>query len=234
VFKPNAHARIYASYGTSFDPSAEALSLSTKNANLAPVTAKSYELGAKYDFLGGKLLATAAIFRTQINNAQITDPDHPTQIQLAGNQRVDGAEVGLTGRVTAHWELTAGYTFLNGKTLYSTTPGATGSQLANTARNSANLWTEYEFSHGIELGVGGNYLDKRYGDYEQQATLPAYVIVNAMAAWTVNPQLLLRANVNNVFNKLAWINSYYTSAEENHVLPAPGRTALFTAVVKLK
>ncbi|WP_420384459.1 TonB-dependent receptor [Novosphingobium sp.] len=234
VFKPSAHARIYASYGTSFDPSAEALSLSTRNVNLAPVTAKSYEFGAKFDWLDGKLLTTAAIFRTQINNAQITDPDHPTQIQLAGNQRVDGAEVGLTGRITAKWEITAGYTFLNGKTLYSTTPGATGSQLANTARNSANLWTEYEFDHGIELGVGGNYLDKRYGDYAEQATLPAYVIVNAMAAWTVNEHLLLRANVNNVFNKLAWVNSYYTSAEENHVIPAPGRTALFTAVVKFR
>ena len=28
------------------------------------------------------------------------------------------------------------------------------------------------------------------------------------------------------FNKLAWQSSYYSSPAENHVVPAPGRTAL--------
>jgi outer membrane receptor protein involved in Fe transport len=42
----------------------------------------------------------------------------------------------------------------------------------------------------------------------------------------------LQVNVNNVFNKLAWASSYYSNPEENHVVPAPGRTALFTASVK--
>ena len=232
VFKPGEHQRFYASFGTSFDPSAEALSFSSKTANLAPVTAKSYEIGAKFDWLGGKLLTTAALFRTQINNAQVTDPDHPTQIVLAGNERVDGVELGVTGRLTAKWEITAGYSFLNGKTLQSSNPLAVGKQLANTARHAVNLWTEYEFTDAIELGVGGNYLGKRYADFTQAAQMPAYVIVNAMAAWTVNKRLTLRANVNNVFNKLAWVNSYYSNAEENHVIPAAGRTALFTAAVK--
>ena len=232
VFKPTDHARFYASYGTSFDPSAEALSLSSKTANLEPVIAKSYEVGAKFDWLGGKLVGTAALFRTQIDNAQVTDPDHPTQIVLAGNQRVDGLELGLTGRLTKKWEITAGYTHLNGKTLASSNAANVGKQLANVARDAVNIWTEYEFSEQFELGIGGNYLGRRYADFAQSAALPSYVTVDAMAAWTVNRHLTLRVNVTNLFDKLAWVNSYYASANENHVIPSPGRTALFTAGVK--
>jgi catecholate siderophore receptor len=232
VFKPTDHQRYYFSYGTSFDPSAEALSLNVRTANLAPVIAKSFEFGAKLDWLNGKLSTTAALFRTQIDNAQITDPDHPTQIVLAGNERVNGLELGVTGRLTAKWEITAGYTFLDGKTIASSVAANVGKQLANTARNAVNLWTEYEFSDHFELGIGGNYVGKRYADFAQSAVLPSYVLVDAMAAWTIDRQLTLRVNVNNLFDKLAWQNSYYSNAEENHVIPSPGRTALFTASVK--
>ncbi len=232
VLKPTDHQRFYFSYGTSFDPSAEALSLNARTANLAPVIAKSYELGAKLDWLNGRLVTTAALFRTQIDNAQVTDPDHPTQLVLAGNQRVTGLELGIAGHLTAKWEITAGYTYLDGKTIASSASANVGKQLANTARNAVNLWTEYEFSDQFELGVGGNYVGKRYADYAEQATLPSYVIVDAMAAWTINRHLTLRVNVNNLFDKLAWQNSYYANAEENHVIPSPGRTALFTAAIK--
>ena len=232
VFKPNEHMRLYASYGTSFDPSAEALSLNAKTANLGPVKATSYEVGAKVDLLGGRLVSTVAIFRTQIDNAQVTDPDHPTQLVLAGNQRVDGVELGLTGHLTRKWEITAGYTYLDGKTVASTTTATVGKQLANVAHNAFNLWTEYEFSDQFELGVGGNYLGRRYADFAQQAIMPSYVLVDTMAAWNPTKRLTLRVNVNNLFNKLAWQNSYYSTAAENHVIPVPGRTALFTAAIR--
>jgi catecholate siderophore receptor len=232
VFNPTAHARLYLSYGTSFDPSAEALSLSAKTADLGPVKAKSFELGGKADWHDGKIATTAAIFRTEIDNAQVTDPDHPTALVLAGDERVDGVELGVTGHLTAKWEITAGYTYLDGKTLSSSNAATVGKRLANTARNSVNLWTEYEFSEHFELGAGGNYLGKRFSDFAEQAVLPSYVIVDAMGAWSPNNHLTLRVNVNNLFNKLAWQNSYYASGEENHVIPAPGRTALFTAAIK--
>ena len=45
IFKPTPQQSYYVSYGTSFDPSAEALTLTTKTANLGPVKAKSYEVG---------------------------------------------------------------------------------------------------------------------------------------------------------------------------------------------
>jgi|SRR5579859_2730655 len=232
VFKPTQHARLYFSYGTSFDPSAEALSLNAATADLGPVKAKSYEVGAKLDWLGGKLTTTAALFRTQIDNAQTTDPDHPDRLILGGNQRVDGIELGVTGRITDKWEILAGYTYLNSKTIKSTTPEIVHKQLANVAHNAVNLWTEYEFSDHFELGVGGNYLGKRYADFAQEAVLPSYILVDAMASYSLNEHLTFRVNANNIFNKLAWQGAYFADAEENHVIPAPGRTVLFTAAIR--
>jgi catecholate siderophore receptor len=232
IFKPSRNARIYFSYGTSFDPSAEALSLNSASADLGPVKARSFEFGGKLNMLQGRLTATAAVFRTQIDNAQTTDPDHPDRLVLAGDQRVDGVELGLTGRMTEHWEIIAGYTHLNGKTVASNESETVGKYLANVAPDAINLWTEYEITDKFEIGAGGNYLGKRYAGFAEQAILPSYVLVNAMASYSLNNHLNLRVNANNLFNKLAWQGSYYADDEENHVMPAAGRTVLFTAAFR--
>ena len=232
VVKPTQHARVYFSYGTSFDPSAEALSLNAKTADLGPVKAKSYELGAKLDWMGGRLVTTAAVFRTEIDNAQTTDVDHPTRLILGGNQRVDGFELGATGHLTGKWEIVAGYTYLSGKTIASTTPELVGKRLNDVAHNAVNLWTEYEFTDRIEAGIGANYLSKRFADLANTASLPSYVLVDAMASFDPTEHLSLRINANNLFNKRAYQSVYYANAEENHVIPVPGRTVLFTAAVR--
>ena len=232
TLKPTRNGRIYFSYGTSFDPSAEALALSAANADLGPVKAKSFEFGAKWDWMGGKLTTTGAIFRTQIDNAQTTDIDHPTRLILGGNQRVDGFELGINGHLTDRWEIIAGYTYLDGKTIASTTPGIVGKRLNDVAHNAVNLWTEYYVTDTIELGVGGNYLSKRYADLANTAELPSYVLVDAMASYRLNPHIELRVNVNNLTNKLAFQSVYYANSEENHVIPVPGRTALFSAAIR--
>ncbi|MGI4876049.1 MAG: TonB-dependent receptor [Janthinobacterium lividum] len=231
VYKPTDHARIYFSYGTSFDPSAEALSLNAKTANLGPVKARSYEFGTKLDWMNGRLTTTAAVFRTQIDNAQTTDPDHPTSLVLGGNERVDGVELSATGHLTDKWEIIAGYTYLDSKTVASTTADIVDKRLANVAHNAVNLWTEYYLTDRIEIGAGGNYLSKRYADFANTATLPHYILVDAMASYALNRHVSLQVNGSNLFNKLAYQGNYYSDADENHVVPAPGRTVLFTAAV---
>jgi catecholate siderophore receptor len=47
IFKPTPLQTYYVSFGTSFDPSAEALALTAKTANLGPVKGKTYEVGTK-------------------------------------------------------------------------------------------------------------------------------------------------------------------------------------------
>jgi catecholate siderophore receptor len=229
VFKPTPDQTYYFSYGTSFDPSAEALSLTAATSALGPVKATSYEVGAKTALLDGKLLATGALFRTQVDNAQTNDPDDPSITVLAGNQRVDGFELGLSGRITEDWEILAGYTYLDAKTIASGTQADVGKFLMNAARNAVNLWTEYEIDDHWEVGTGGNFLGRRYGDMANTASIPSYFVWNGMVSYKVNDNYSLQMNVTNLLDRTYYDASYYTSASENHIIPGPGRTFTFTA-----
>lgn len=228
VIKPRPTQTWYVSYGTSFDPSAETLALTTRTADLGPVRAKSYEFGTKWRLLDDALLATGAVFRTEIDNAQTNDPENPTITTLNGNERVSGVELGLSGHLTRQLELTAGYTYLDGRTIASGTAAYVGKVLPNTPRHAANLWSEYELTDKLEFGFGGNWLDRRYGDYAETSIIPGYLIVNVMAAWRVNPALALQLNAFNLADRRYYQGAYYTSATENHVLPGAGRTLMLT------
>lgn len=226
--KPTARQSYYLSFGTSFDPSAEALTLTTKTADLGPVKAKSFEAGAKSLWLNGGVLLTAALFRTEVDNAQTNDPDNPTITVLNGNERVDGAELQAIGHLTARWEIFSGYTYLDGRTLASGTAADVGKLMPNTAHNQLNLWSEYELPRGWEIAGGGNWLSYRYADSGQSAYVPGFVVWNAMVSYQASPRVSLQLNAYNLFNKLYYEGLYYTSPAENHAIPGAGRSLALT------
>ena len=228
VFKPTPLQTYYVSFGTSFDPSAEALALTTKTANLGPVKGKTYEVGTKDNLLDGQLLVTGAIFHTVVDNAQTNDPENPSLTVLNGDQRVNGFETSVSGYLTKHLEIFAGYTYLDGKTLSSGNPAYVGQPLQNVAKNALNLWTEYEFTEAWEAGVGGNWLDKRYADFGGTTTVPGYVVWNAMVSYKLSKNFALQLNGINLFNKLYFDAPYYTSPSENHVIPGVGRSGMLS------
>lgn len=228
VIKPTDEQSFYFSYGTSFDPSAEALTLTAKTSGLAPVEAKTYEGGAKTSWLGGQLNLNAAVFYTEVDNAQTNDPDNPAITTLAGNQRVQGFELGATGYITPAWEIYAGYTYLDPKTTKSGTQAFVGKVLQNVARNSGNIFTEYNLTDDWMIGGGANWLGHRFADFGEQANLPGYVIFNATASYQLTDNVKLQVNATNLFDKTYYDAAYYTSAAENHVIPGPGRTVIFS------
>jgi catecholate siderophore receptor len=233
IFKPTSWQSYYASFGTSFDPSAEALSLTTKTANLGPVKGKTYEVGTKDNLLDGQLLVTGALFHTVVDNAQTNDPENPNLTVLSGNQRVEGFEASASGYVTKHWELFAGYTYLDGKTLASGNPAYVNQPLQNVAKDALNLWTEYEFTDAWEAGFGGNWLGRRYADFGGTTTIPGYVVWNAMVSYKVSKDFTLQLNGINLFNRFYYDSVYYTSAAENHVIPGAGRSGILSIRMSL-
>jgi catecholate siderophore receptor len=227
IYKPTANASLYASYGTSFDPSAEALTLTSRTADLGPVKATSYEIGAKAAVLGGGLLLTGAVFQTEVDNAQTNDPDNPTITVLNGDERVRGLELGATGHI-GRLELTAGYTYLDGVTLASGVAADVGKVVPNLAHNAVNLWAEYHLTTKWEIGFGGFYLGERYADAGNTAIVPDYAVFNGMVSYRLTPRLKLQLNGINLFDTLYYDGVYYTSASENHVIPGAGRTLKLT------
>jgi catecholate siderophore receptor len=228
VYKPLETLSFYASYGTSFDPSAENLSLAASNADLAPEKDQTFEGGAKAVVLNGRLSLTAAVFQTEMTNARFADPTNPTLQQLAGDLRVRGVEFGVQGHLTDRWEILAGYTHLDATTVKSTDPRQVGKALQNTAPNAANVWTTYELTDALTLGTGLNYLDKRPADVYATAFVPSYVTWDAMASYRLDKHITVQVNATNLTDVLYFTNSYYSSDAENHVVPGPGRTVTAT------
>ena len=208
VFKPTENGRFYVAWGNSFNPSAENLAsngsgLTLSTAALAPEKNQSWELGTKWELLDKRLELDAALFRVEKSNARETMSDGSTQ--LAGKQRVQGLELGMTGHITEQWDVFANYTYLDSKTLDAAdTPAGNerkGQALGNTPPHSFNLWTTYELPAGWSVGYGARYVSKRNVTSSTTAKLDAYWLHNAMVGYQVNDDLELQLNVNNLFNK---------------------------------
>ncbi|HUO01606.1 MAG TPA: TonB-dependent receptor, partial [Rhizomicrobium sp.] len=236
VYKPTDNSSVYFSYGTSFNPSAETLSLSASNQGLGPERDRTFEAGGKIDVLDGLLGLTAAAFNTVMDNARISDPDNPGLQELAGTERVNGIEVGARGHITPDWELIAGYTYLAPHAVGLIAAGVAG-PIPNIAHDQANVWSVYDFDSGWKLGGGLNWMGEREiaadtASFPGQiitATSPSYMTFDAMVAYPVTDKLNLTLNAYNLANTFYYANAYFTTPMENHIVPGTGRTFLLTA-----
>ena len=239
VYKPVENGRFYVAWGNSFNPSAESLAssgggLSAATANLDPEKNETWELGTKWELLDRRIELDAAVFRVEKSNARETMSDGSTQ--LAGKQRVEGIELGVTGHVTEQWDVFANYTVLSSETLKAadTAAGAAreGQALANTPPRSFNLWTTYELPAGWSIGYGARYVSERNVTASTHAKLDDYWLHNAMLGYKVNENLDLQLNVNNLFDKdyVERVRAQAgTAARSSAIEYGDGRTALLSA-----
>jgi len=232
VYKPADNGSVYVSYGTSSNPPGVdagdgADGIAITNADLKPEDSRNMELGTKWDVADKRLSLTAAVFRSEKNNARVAIGGRGSPQINAGKQRVDGIELGFSGNLTDHWTVFGGYTHLNSK-LVATGPGdqaSLGNVFPNTPKNSVTLWTSYAITPALTIGGGAYAMDKVYGNTANTKYVPGYTRFDAMAAYTVNRHLTLQLNVQNLTNKY-----YFDKAFASHYASvAPGRAAILNA-----
>ncbi|MBN8905771.1 MAG: TonB-dependent siderophore receptor [Rhodospirillales bacterium] len=231
VFKPAPNGSLYFAWGTSFNPSAESLSLASSTADLAPEQNETYEVGTKWDVLDRKLSLTGALFQITKNNARVPDPNNPLFNILGGKQQVRGFELGVAGHLTEAWEIFAGYAYLASQVLSSTQQASVGEPLANVPRHTLNIWSTYVLPwYDIQVGGGMNYVSSRWASSTPNTAsgryniAPGYVTFQAMAKMPVRPGLSLQVNATNLADV-----KYYDLLHPGHVVPGSGRTFLFSA-----
>jgi catecholate siderophore receptor len=210
------------SYGTSFDPSLEALTVTNLTQNLAPESTRSYEVGGKWDLLHDNLSITSAFFREEMTNARTQVS--PTEYELDGDIRVDGFQAGVTGHITDKWQIYGGYTYMDAIIL-SALDGTQGHVPANTPRNTLTLWSTYAFTPHWEIGGGPSYMSGRYASNTNYVQVGGYTRWDATAAYHAK-QYDVRLNLLNLTNK------YYYDAlipsDGGRSVPGIGRTFLAT------
>jgi catecholate siderophore receptor len=229
IYKPVPQASVYVLYGTSFDPSAENLSLSASTADLDPETSHTVEGGAKWN-LNDRFQLSAAVFRTVMDNLREPSPEDPSFQILAGTARAQGVTLSAQGRITPRWLVLGGYTYLDTKIL-SSPNGDEGAWLQNAPRNSVRLFTAYDVTDRFELGGGMTYNSSRVpasvldgNGYHQVA--PGYWTGSAMVRYAINRRVAIQANVDNITNTL-----FYDGLDDNHVNVGAGRAARFSLII---
>jgi len=239
VYKPVEAGTFYISTGTSTNPSGEGsgetTTLSTALQILEPEENKSYEAGVKWEFFGGNLLTTAAVFRTEKTNARVTDA--LGVLSTVGDQEVNGIELTASGEITPGWFVFGGYTHLESEITDAgfqlvgavLVPSAsTGKQFPNTPEDALSLWSNYDITPEITIGGGASYMSSRYADAPNRISIPSYWRYDAVATYTFSDNLNVQLNFNNLTDE-----RYITNPFTTHMAQiAAGRSALLTLNVK--
>lgn len=228
TWKPCEEGSVYLGYGTSFDPSSSSPSQRVRG-NAAgissfltdPEESETVELGTKWNLFGDRLLASAAVFRTDKTNARTTDPVTGNTV-LTGDQRVQGLELGASGSVTDWWRLIGGYVYLDSEVRSSGNPAEIGNELSNTPEHSFSLWNVFTFGD-FQTGIGTYFVDSRYSNNSNSRQAPSYWLVDAMFGWQATENVSLQLNLNNLFDE-----DYIDRVGGGHAIPGAGRSAVLS------
>nr|WP_295113696.1 TonB-dependent siderophore receptor [uncultured Caulobacter sp.] len=238
-YKPTPSSSLYVSYATSSTPPNIAAGDQNTAATpaqvvLDPEDTTNIEAGAKANVFGDKLALSGAVFRTVRKNAQIALD--ATTIAQAGEVRVQGVEIGVSGYVTRAWQVFGGYTYMDSELVKGPyTSVNIGDPLANTPKNTFSLFTTYRVIRPLSVGGGVYYVSKMFGGNQggagggtNKAFAPSYTRLDAFASYKINDRVDLQLNVQNLTDKRYIMRTNGI----HHADPASGRQAILTLAVK--
>ncbi|MEG1156332.1 MAG: TonB-dependent siderophore receptor, partial [Acinetobacter sp.] len=204
----------YASYTNIFLPQDKQ---TITGSYIDPLVGNSTELGIKGEFFDNQLNFGAAIYQTQEDNKSIaiegkTAPNGSQAYRTESGTKSRGFELETTGKLTDTWQLSASFSRnlsqdKNGKNLNTNIPN-----------NTAKLFTTYTLPYldeALTVGGGLRWQSEIYQDNvptKTRFTQDSYALVDLMARYKINENLLVNFNLNNLFNEkyhLSTTNSYY-------------------------
>jgi len=226
VLKPQENVSVYGSFSESFLPrSGEQFAdlpddpATPDDDTLDPNTFSNLELGLKYDF-ANRLSFTAAIFEIEQSTPQeaaaIIDPvtglivDANVGTLEVVDSQIRGIEAQIQGQITDKWDISAGYSYLQGDQVATSDvlDGAgqvviaqgedNGLILRELPEHTFNIWSNYQVTPRFGLGAGLTYQDESFADNGNNVTLPSFVRVDAAAFYDLNDKIRLQVNIENL------------------------------------
>ncbi|MCG2611089.1 TonB-dependent receptor [Flavobacterium sp. SM15] len=248
VYQPTKSTSLFASYANSFTPNS---GFDINNSTLEASIIDQYELGAKKEFLGGKLSTNVTLYQIINSNfAQMAQfkadgtPNTNTNVKtLSGETTSKGVEVDVNVKPIEGLSVLVGYSYNDMR--YTKTTGTTGSfyeghRLVRTPAHTGNVSFFYTvqngFLKGFSLGSIANYIGDRLGGWNDtvgqtdptRTTIPvkAYTTIDVSAGYTWK-QISLLCKLSNITNELN-----YTVHENYSVNPIAPRQVMGTIKYK--
>lgn len=217
VFDATPHVSLYGSYTEIFNPQIE---VDYNNRKLAPVEGQSFEGGVKTEWFGGKLYASAAVFRIEqknlASNGLTWEANEPGPEGFTYYEGVDttskGYELEISGQVTDRWQISGGWTQLS----LEDEDGADARTFL--PRKSLKLSTTYSFPDWRDAKVGASvrWQDEVSGVDTYVVTQKAYAVVDLMGSANLTENVKVTVNVKNLFDEtylssVMWGQAYYAA-----------------------
>lgn len=238
LYKPTTGTSLYVDYATAAEPpGGDNLTLSTRdnsadNPALHPQKTRTAEIGAKWNALDRRLLLTAALYRTVVDNEITRDPVDQLYHQT-GRKRVQGIELTAVGKLTDHWDVNAGFTTMDARVLAGENVSEDGSaDLAYTPKSAFTAWTTYRLPSDLTVGGGARYAGALKRGTDGAVGTPAYTraywVFDAMASYPLNRHVNLQLNLYNLFDQ-----HYVAAINKSGYRYTPGtpRSAMFAVNV---
>ncbi|MEM6898600.1 MAG: TonB-dependent siderophore receptor [Pseudomonadota bacterium] len=173
-------ASAFFSYSQAFTPNSAVNPEAGENEPFPPEDSEQFEIGAKAEFFDGKVQASGALYRINVENVlDFVDG----AFVLTEGQSSQGVELSVTGQPIPGMNVVAGYAFTDAEI---GTGASAGNRVRNVAENTFNIWTSYEVQRGVleGLGMGGGvfFIGDRFGDNANTLSLGSYTTVD-LSIW---------------------------------------------------
>lgn len=247
VYKPLPIAAFYAAYATSSNPVGQELDatqvdyggLTVSLSGLKPEQNTAIEVGTKWELFNRRLLATAALFQREKENAREPNPlGNPAPPTSTGAFRVRGVEFGAQGKLTERWSIYGGLVMMETEVTDSSNPRYIGRRLANIPNTQFNLLSKYQLTDKLTIGGQAVYSSEVFcglfaagqvGTAAQPDAfnrLPEHWRFDLLSEYKFDDNFSAQLNVINITNELYYDSLYRVATPFAFV--APGRAGYLT------
>ncbi|EPF87773.1 ligand-gated channel protein [Acinetobacter gyllenbergii] len=168
VWQPIDSQSLYTSYSKSFAPFGGSAGLSPftsgtvdlETFNAEPQYNEQYEIGIKSDWLDDRLSTQFSVFDIRKKNIRYrpNPDDEPSLYVVGGEHQSKGAEFSFIGRMMDNLFVRGGYGYTDADVKQDKVrPENVGHYLANTAKNTGNLFIRYLPLDNIYTEIGATY-----------------------------------------------------------------------------
>ena len=221
VYAITENINAYGTYTESFEPQTASNLSPDVGGPFDPLQGQMIEFGLKGEFFNNRLAANLAVYDITQKNELVDDPNNTDRLIQIGETSSKGFELDVMGRFNKNFSLTANYAYNEAR--FESTPADSdfkeGDIRQNAPKHQGGVFAKYAFSEGVFSGIsfnlGTNFVSERNSTDGPELTFPSYTIADFGVSYQVD-KFVLRATVNNLFDKTHWVGGY------NYVRMFPG------------
>lgn len=219
VYQPTEQQSYYLTLSRSYQPVGNDLLYTGTGARfdtVKPLQTDLQEIGVKHEWLDRKMSATLALYRLTQKNQLTTDPSDSTRQVQVGEQRSEGLELDVSGKLSRNLRLMASYTRVNAQVTASNDISIpVGNRPEMTPSHSASVWLDQYFENGWGVAGGLVHFGSRFALTDNTVRLPSYTRYD-MAVYYRHKAFETRLKVTNLSDVR------YSETANNNVQISPG------------